>query len=103
MRPFARNNALDEVVRLSSEGVIRLVAQPPLTGPLADGRYFVDAAWVTGATFDNPSTHVVRTGVRPLSGSVSLTGFVGLPEGRCELTGTGSRHRHVDSVDVTIA
>ncbi|MBK6577907.1 MAG: IPT/TIG domain-containing protein [Sandaracinaceae bacterium] len=80
LRPFARLNALDEVVRLSSEGIIRLVAQPPLTGPLFDGRYFVDAAWVTGATLDNPSTHVVRSGVRPLGGSVSLAGFVGLPE-----------------------
>lgn len=80
LRPFARNTALDEVVRLSSEGVIRLVAQPPLTGPLADGRYFVDAAWVTGAALGDPSTHVVRSGVRPLGGTVLLTGFVGLPE-----------------------
>lgn len=87
LRPFARLNALDEVVRLSSEGIIRLVAQPPLTGPLADGRYFVDAAWVTGATLDNPSTHVVRSGVRPLGGTVALSGFVGLPEVTAPLYG----------------
>lgn len=80
LRPFAGFVALDEVVRLSSDSVIRLVAQPPLTGPLADGRYFVDAAWVTGTGLADPSTHVVRSGVRPLGGTVALTGFVGVPE-----------------------
>ncbi len=63
----------------SNERPFRFFAQPALLGALSDGRYRVEASWVTGDFDADPSTHVVRRGLRDVDTEVLANGFLGIP------------------------
>lgn len=70
-----------DVVRARSAGnPLRFLAQPALEGALADGRYRVEAGWVTGDFGGQPYTRVVERGVRAVDDVVVMGGFLGVPQ-----------------------
>lgn len=74
------NNArIDVATQRTATRPVRFYSQPSMFGALADGRYRVEASWVTGDFQDDPSTHVVRNGVRDVHRDVILDGWVGIP------------------------
>lgn len=73
-------NARMDVVRqrtLSSN--FRFFAQPAILGEIEDGRYRVEASWVTGSSEFEPETHVIRQGIRDVDTEILVDGFLGLP------------------------
>lgn len=73
-------NARVDVARArTTERPFRFFAQPALLGDLTDGRYRVEASWVTGDFDADPSTHIVRNGIREVDAEVVADGFLGIP------------------------
>ena len=78
---FINGEAMDTIRRRSgAEQTFRLFAQPALLGALEDGRYRIQAGWVTGDFDGDPSTEVVRTGVREVDREVVIGDFLGIPQ-----------------------
>ncbi|HJL06049.1 MAG TPA: IPT/TIG domain-containing protein [Polyangiaceae bacterium LLY-WYZ-15_(1-7)] len=75
----SEGDLVDEVRRRSTDRPFRFFAQPALLGSLSDGRYRVQASWVTGDFDADPSTHVVREGIRRVDSEVVVDGFLGVP------------------------
>lgn len=71
---------MDLVTRRTNDLPFRLFAQPALLGALEDGRYRVQSGWVTGDFASDPSTEVVRTGIRDVDAEVNIGGFLGIPQ-----------------------
>ncbi len=70
---------LDVVRRRTADMPFRFWAQPALQGALDDGRYRISAGWFTGDFDSEPSTVVVRNGVRDSSERIVVNGFLGIP------------------------
>ena len=70
-----------DVVRgRTAESPFRFWAQPALYGDLSDGRYRIEAGWYTGDFDSQPYTVVVKNGVRDVSSTVVMDGFLGIPQ-----------------------
>ena len=70
----------DTVRDRSTERPFRFFAHPALYDQLADGRYRIQAGWYTDDFEDAPYTVVVRNGVRDVSSTVVIDGFLGIPQ-----------------------
>ncbi len=74
-----RNARLDVVRQRSITRDFRFFAQPALLGAIEDGRYRIEASWVTGDFDADPSTHRVVSGVREVDAVVPIGDFLGVP------------------------
>ena len=72
-------NARMDIVRQRNPERIRFVSQPALLGELEDGRFRVQASWVTGDLEGFPTANAVRVGIRKVDEEVVVDGFVGIP------------------------
>jgi len=75
----ARGERVDVSRQRGNERAFRFFAQPALYGALSDGRYRIEASWVTGDSESDPSTNVVVQGIREVDAEVVIDGFVGIP------------------------
>lgn len=80
VRRDANGDRTDTYLERTSEDGFRFFAQPALRGTLSDGRYRVEAEWVTGGFEAQPSTRILQTGVREVDATVQLGDFIGIPE-----------------------
>ena len=71
---------LDVLGSRRAERAFRFFAQPALLGTLENGRYRVEAGWLTGDFGGEPSTHVRRTGIREVDTEVVMDGWLGIPQ-----------------------
>jgi hypothetical protein len=71
---------LDIVRGRNNDRPFRFWAQPALFGALADGRYRIIGGWYTGDFDAQPYTVVVQNGVRAFDATVTLDGFLGIPQ-----------------------
>jgi len=77
---LGRTEAYDIVRGRTNDEPFRFWAQPALLGSLSDGRYRISAGWYTGDFDSQPYTMVVRNGVRAYDETVTLDGFLGIPQ-----------------------
>jgi hypothetical protein len=75
-----RTENYDIVRGRTNDRPFRFWAQPALLGELADGRYRIVGGWYTGDFDSQPYTVVVRNGVRAFDETVTLDGYLGLPQ-----------------------
>ena len=67
--------SLDVATAVTKDQPFRFYAQPAIQGALSDGRYRVEAAWVTGSFGSDPSTTARVTGIREVDSEVVVRGF----------------------------
>lgn len=67
--------SLDVATAVTKDQPFRFYAQPAIQGALSDGRYRVEAAWVTGTFGSDPSTTARVTGIREVDSEVVVRGF----------------------------
>lgn len=72
--------ALDVLRRRDAGRAFRFVAQPSLDGALSDGRYRIEAGWFTGDFDSPPYTVAVENGVTAVDSTVTIGGFLGIPQ-----------------------
>ncbi len=77
---LGRTEAYDIVRGRTNDEPFRFWAQPALLGSLSDGRYRISGGWYTGDFDSQPYTVVVRNGVRAFDETVTLDGFLGIPQ-----------------------
>jgi hypothetical protein len=71
---------LDLVTSVTGGSLFRFLAQPALTGSLADARYLVVAGWYTGDRDDTPPyTQVRRVGVTQTDQPVAIEDMLAIP------------------------
>jgi hypothetical protein len=75
-----RTENYDIVRGRTNDRPFRFWAQPALLGELADGRYRIVGGWYTGDFDSQPYTVVVRNGVRAFDETVTLDGYLGIPQ-----------------------
>jgi hypothetical protein len=78
---------LDVLRRRGASRTFRFVAQPSLEGALADGRYRIQAGWYTGERLPGagvgesfPYTAAVENGVTAVDSTLTIGGFLGIPQ-----------------------
>lgn len=80
-------NVFDTLRGTSAANPYRFVAQPALRGTLADARFRISAAWVTGVFDDVPTTRVVQNGLTNVDSLVTLADHLAIPRATAPVNG----------------
>ncbi|MFK8000339.1 MAG: IPT/TIG domain-containing protein [Polyangiales bacterium] len=67
--------SLDVATAVTKDQPFRFYAQPAIQGALSDGRYRVEAGWVTGSFGSDPVTVARLAGIRDVDSEVVVRGF----------------------------
>lgn len=70
---------MDVVRGRSASEPFRFLAQPALEGALRDGRYRIEASYVTGDWEGQPSTTAVERGITAVDETIIIDSFLGVP------------------------